>query len=105
MSTEYDVTQRRESIIRYLIACKRTTHGALSRKYGVSIRTIQRDIIVLSRYYAIYTQRGNKGGIYIDNKFTEKQIESMCVAIETVDEPHKTRLRSILATYASEYLV
>lgn len=57
---------RRYEIIKTLCRCRYETIHNLASKFGVSDRTIQRDIEVLSRTEPIYTQFGKYGGgVYI----------------------------------------
>ena len=56
---------RRQAILEYLIDNRRTTRKNLADRFGVSKRTIERDILVLSCSYPIETQQGGGGGIFI----------------------------------------
>lgn len=58
-------TDRRQAILEYLIDNRRTTRTDLADRFGVSTRTIERDILVLSCSYPIDTQQGGGGGIFI----------------------------------------
>ena len=58
-------TDRRQMILEYLLDNKRTTRMELANRFGVSLRTIERDVIVLSCSYPIETQQGGGGGIFI----------------------------------------
>lgn len=58
-------TDRRQMILEYLLEHRKTTRKELSNRFGVSMRTIERDIIVLSCSYPIDTQQGGAGGIFI----------------------------------------
>ena len=58
--------ERRLEIMKLLCRRRHTTIRILSSELGVSTRTIQRDIEILSRTEPIYTQVGKyNGGIYI----------------------------------------
>ena len=57
--------ERRRSILNYLLEVRKTTRAELSDRYDVSLRTIERDIIILSCSYPIFTIQGGKGGIRI----------------------------------------
>ena len=57
--------QRREKIVEFLIVHKVTTGDTLAREFNVSIRTITRDLTILSLTKPIITKRGNQGGISI----------------------------------------
>ena len=58
--------ERRAEIMRVLCRRRHETIMNLAQQFGVSGRTIQRDIEVLSLTEPIYTQRGRyDGGVYI----------------------------------------
>lgn len=58
--------ERRESILLLLSRNGYSTASELSNRYGVSERTILRDIDTLSLLHPIYTQQGRyTGGIYL----------------------------------------
>lgn len=64
--------ERRRRIIKILIKKRRTTINELSYEFGVSERTIRRDIDVLSIDEPIYTQPGRyNGGVYIVDGYCE----------------------------------
>ena len=58
-------TDRRQMILECLLDKRHSTRKELAEKFGVSTRTIERDIIVLSCSYPIETQQGGGGGIFI----------------------------------------
>lgn len=57
--------ERRQSILDFLLEVRKTTRAELSDYFGVSLRTIERDIIILSCSYPIITVQGCNGGIKI----------------------------------------
>ena len=57
--------ERRREILKMLCRCRYKTMRNLALEFGVSMRTIQRDIEALSRTEPIYTQLGRYGGVYI----------------------------------------
>ena len=61
--------ERRVAILEYLCECRQTTRERLATEFGVSYRTIERDLLVLSCSYPIYTVQGTGGGIFIDEDF------------------------------------
>ena len=65
--TKYMTTnERREKIMRILYAKGHCTTSELAENFGVSERTVRRDIGLLSLSKPIYTKSGkNGGGIYI----------------------------------------
>ena len=61
---------RQLEILLYLLKVKRTTHGELAGHFGVSIKTIQRDLDSLSVMGVPLTFRqGNNGGVFIEESY------------------------------------
>lgn len=58
-------TERRNEIMRILCRRRCETIVNLAREFGVSQRTILRDIAALSASEPIYTQSGRYGGVYV----------------------------------------
>ena len=58
-----NTADRRTEIINILIIRRRTTARELADEFGVTTRTIQKDIQALSPGYPIYTKQGGDGGI------------------------------------------
>ena len=76
--------ERRREIFERLCVRRRDTRENLAVEFGVSMRTIERDIVVLSLRYPVYTVPGANGGIFVeswyrlDKKYlTEEQMELM----------------------------
>ena len=61
--------ERRMDILHTLIKRKEATLGNLAFEFGVSKRTIQYDMEILSLSYPIYSKAGNGGGIRIDTAY------------------------------------
>ena len=61
--------ERRVAILEYLCECRQTTRERLATEFGVSNRTIERYLLVLSCSYPIYTVQGTGGGIFIDEDY------------------------------------
>lgn len=62
--------ERRVKIMRTLCRRRHETISNLAREFGVSPRTIQRDVQVLSLTEPIYTQCGRYGGgVYISQEY------------------------------------
>lgn len=70
--------ERREQIVEFLAINKHSTRSVLAQKFNVSIRTIARDIVILSSKVPIFTKAGTHGGIYIrsDYKYKRKYLNS-----------------------------
>lgn len=62
--------ERRAEIMRILCRRRHETISNLAKEFGVSTRTIQRDVEVLSVTEPIYTQCGRyDGGIYVTEEY------------------------------------
>lgn len=60
------ILERRYEIMKLLCRRRHETIKNLAFELGVSVRTVQRDIEILSRFEPIYTQTGKyNGGIYV----------------------------------------
>ena len=57
--------ERRKAILRALDLRRHDTRENLAFEFGVSKRTIDNDIMLLSSEYPIYTLQGRGGGIYV----------------------------------------
>ena len=60
-----NTSERRQMILEYLLEHRETTRSELSNHFNVSLRTIERDILILSCSYPIITIQGGGGGIKI----------------------------------------
>ena len=64
-------SERLFEIVFILLNKKRTTAQELAKKFAVSIRTVYRDIDILScAGIPVYTVQGTGGGIFIDETYT-----------------------------------
>lgn len=61
--------ERRRAILECLCIRRQDTRENLAREFGISIRTIDRDLLTLSLAYPIYTKQGNGGGIHIEDGY------------------------------------
>lgn len=62
--------ERRTEIMRVLSRRRHETISNLAEEFGVSTRTILRDIEVLSVMEPIYTQCGRYGGVYVTDDYS-----------------------------------
>ena len=62
--------ERRTEIMRILCRRRHETISNLAKEFGVSYRTILRDIEVLSVTEPIYTQSGLYGGVYVIDDYS-----------------------------------
>jgi len=66
--------ERRQEILEYLCQCRSTTRPILASKFNVTTKTIDRDLLVLTCSYPIFTQQGEGGGVYVqDGYYLNKQ--------------------------------
>ena len=64
-----NTNDRRMEIMNILIVRRHTTARELAGEFGVSTRTIERDIQALSSGFPIYTRQGGAGGIFIGENY------------------------------------
>ena len=99
--------ERRRAILEALCERRFDTQGNLAFEFGVTQRTIATDILVLSCYYPIYTVKGGRGGVYVEDWyrldckfFTDKQLELAEKLLPHLQgEDHETML-SMIHTFA-----
>ena len=99
-------TDRRQMILEHLLDNKHATRKELAEKFGVSTRTIERDVIVLSCSYPIDTQQGGGGGIFIAERYrlgmkylTEEQARLLDKLSESLVGDELAVMRSIIKTF------
>ncbi len=61
--------ERRQAIIEILCQRRKETRANLAAEFGVTMRTIEYDIVELSLQYPIYTKQGSDGGIFVVDGF------------------------------------
>ena len=92
-------SERLFEIVFILLNKKRTTAQELAKKFAVSIRTVYRDIDILScAGIPVYTVQGTGGGIFIDETYiinksivTQEEQDKILLALQClvpVDEIH-----------------
>lgn len=63
--------ERRLEMMKLLCKRRHETMPNLAKEFGVSIRTIQRDILELTFLMPIYVKTGrHEGGVYVDEGYT-----------------------------------
>lgn len=62
-------TERREEIMKIMIARRQENMTNLARELGVSTRTLRTDIEILTTQYPLETVRGNGGGVHLDKSY------------------------------------
>ena len=100
---------RRRAILEALSSDKFTTQANLAFEFGVSKRTIDHDLLLLSRKYPIYAIQGKGGGIHVMDNFrldgrylTEEQTEVLVRLTKEVSESDSCVLRSILKKFGKK---
>ena len=81
------IAERRKEILKKICRRKHDTISNLAFEFGVSERTIRRDIEILSLTEPIYTQTGRYGGgVYITDDYS---IDRMYMSNEELNVLHK----------------
>ena len=60
-----DCFERRQSILEILSVKRKTTCSELMKRFGVTRKTLRKDIEMLQRSVPIYTSKGNDGGVFV----------------------------------------
>lgn len=99
-------SERRKAIIDLLCVRKFETRENLAFEFGVSVRTIDYDILALTTEYPIYTIQGNGGGIHIDSSFksykdylSNEQSELLHRLLPTLKGKDAETMKSILKSF------
>ena len=70
-----ETAERRHELMKILCRRRHETVRNLASEFGVSMRTVQRDIATLSRTEPIYTQCGKYGGgVYVVDGYSMDQM-------------------------------
>ncbi len=104
------IIERREELIRIMIAKRKSTVPQLADALQVSNNTIRRDILALTSDYPLDTVSGNGGGVVIDrnyhpykNVLTYEQTRILEeIMNSTSNLHHKEALRQMLAELTSK---
>lgn len=82
--------ERRCAIMRILCRRRHETISNLASEFGVSTRTIQRDIEVLSRTEPIFTQTGKYGGgVFVVEEYSLDRMYMTSAEINVLHKLHK----------------
>ena len=92
-----NTTERRFLMLEYLLKVRRTTRSKLSVKFGVSLRTIDRDILILSCSFPITAVQGGNGGIGI--------AEGYYFGMKYLTEPQAILLEKLSASLTGDDLI
>ena len=99
--------ERRTEIMRILCRRRHETISNLAEMFGVSRRTIQRDVEILSMTQPIYTQSGRyDGGVYVLDDYS---IDRMYMKEEELSVLHKlayfTQHQKVCTLTETEYML
>lgn len=61
--------ERRDEIMKIMVSRRQENIDNLACEFGVSRRTIERDILDLSTRFPLYTVQGNGGGVHLDKSY------------------------------------
>lgn len=100
--------ERRLAIISVLRLRRCDTRGNLAAEFGVSKRTIENDVTVLSLKYPIYTKQGKGGGIFLTDDYiigvprlNGKQTDLLAMLLETLEGENRRTMEEIIERYGS----
>lgn len=98
--------ERRYEILKYLCSRRSTNRQELSYRFGVSLRTIERDLLVLECSYPIYTTQGG-GGIHTMDGFkfgmiylSEKQKNLLVRLLMNLTGEDRQIMQDIIQTFS-----
>ena len=107
MKDKLSVFDRRTEILSRLFWSKSVTMHELATEFDVSEDTISRDIVYLSRYATIETQRGVGGGVFIREqhknlytKLSGKEINLLQRLYEMTENEDREIMKSIFRKIA-----
>ena len=101
-------SERRAEIMRLLTYRRKCTMGRLAMELGVSIRTIRRDILILTADYPLEATKGNGGCVWLPdwyhphkNFLSREQQVVLSQLMESANEQQREVLRQMLVEYGS----
>ena len=106
-----DAAERRNEIKNILIVRRNATTQELAEELGVSMRTIQRDIDVLTPVMPLDKKRGGAGGIFLGedykpyvNTLDSFELKELLEMYHSEEGTHKEALYRILRKYGPSNL-
>lgn len=100
-------TERREEIMRIMVARREENMQVLAHELDVTDRTIRNDILVLSTQYPLDTVRGNGGGVRLDpsyhpykNTLSRKQTEVLMNLLGRATEDEQEVIEQLLREHS-----
>ena len=98
--------ERRNAILRFLCRRRYETIPNLAAEFGVSTRTIQRDIEILSITEPIYTQCGRyAGGVYVTENYIMNNMYMSDAEISVLEKLKSSVLEKIVCDLSAGELV
>ena len=111
MTGKLCVSERRTRILEYLSLVKQSSRARLADRFGVSVDTIDRDIMFLGAIAPVYTKQGNGGGVYIlpeyrsyKNYLTDTEENFLYSLIPLVSNDEKRMLCLIITKFTKNPL-
>ena len=102
-------TERRQAILETLCVRRHETSANLAFEFGVTVRTIVNDVLLLSLDYPIYTQKGGGGGIFVENgyyvhksRFTDAELDVLEEALPYFSGKKREILLGIILKHGGE---
>ena len=99
--------ERRRAILEAVCARRHETRENLAFEFGVSVRTIEYDVLSLSLEYPVYTTQGNGGGIHVVDGFrmdmkylSDKQLSLLKKVAKNLSGEDAEVMKSIIKTFA-----
>lgn len=100
-------SERRMALLEALCLRRHDTRENLAFEFGVSKRTIEYDVQILSANYPIFSEQGKGGGIYIMEGYelhkkylTDKQSEVLQELAVTLSEADRQVVLSVLKDFS-----
>ena len=107
-------SERRDEIMRIMIARRQETIPNLADELGVSRRTIERDILSLTATNPLETVQGNGGGVRLPewyhpyrNTLSREQTATLANLMGRASEEERTVLRQLIrehSNFAPDYI-
>ena len=101
-------TERREEIMRIMVARRQENMTNLAAELGVTTRTIRTDIEILTCQYPLTTVRGNGGGVLLDpsyhpykNTLSRKQTEVLISLLGRATDEERLVVEDLLREHSS----
>lgn len=101
-------TERREEIMKIMVARRQENMTNLAHELGVTTRTLRTDIEILTTQYPLETVRGNGGGVRLDKSFhpykntlSRKQTEVLLNLMSRASEEERIVLEQLVREHSN----